>query len=245
MKTLTLRTANDDYIDLYSLLKEDTKVILDYFFSLRQSWAIAVLDQINNSKLYDKFFTGKKYKTVIDLGAHIGLFSLCVKDSCETIHCVEPTKIHFDILNLLTEKYDNIKKHYCAISNYDGKAEFFECSTNNTQNSLLKQGNLNRGEIASLGTVDCFSLLTFLNNNNIEKVDFLKIDIEGGEQILFDDPNLGWLKDRVKIIFVEIHNIENGKYANPPEVNKNILLAKLKKLGYTTKVYNDAIYAEC
>ena len=45
-----------------------------------------------------------------------------------------------------------------------------------------------------------------INDFNIETIDFLKIDIEGGEDEVFKDfSKINWL-DKVKVIALEIHD---------------------------------------
>ena len=54
--------------------------------------------------------------------------------------------------------------------------------------------------------VPSISMDSFLQKNKLERIDLLKIDVEGAEAFIFF-PNSGWLK-KVNAILIEIHTAE-------------------------------------
>lgn len=132
-------------------------------------------------KILDKFV--EKDDVCIDLGAWFGFISLYCAQIAAEVHSIEPDKIAFEDLQKtvnFTEKKEKIRLYNLAISNYDG---------------ILQLGNPNKlgdsmtrcNQIKNLFDINCFTLSSFCNFNNIKKVNFLKIDIEGSEEFLLQD----------------------------------------------------------
>lgn len=46
----------------------------------------------------------------------------------------------------------------------------------------------------------------FITKNNISKIDFLKVDCEGGEEFIFTERNIQYIKNNVSKIVMEYHN---------------------------------------
>lgn len=232
-----LRNCLNQNIDLENLLQPEDKGLIDNFFTTGETWATAVLDQINNKKPYDKFL--KESNIVLDLGAHIGLFSIYAAPICKKIYAIEPTFEHIKLLTKLTcQHYKNIVPKFCAVSDKTEQREFFCSVVNNTQNSLLRHG-----EVRSLGLIQCYSLIDFMNNNEIDKVDFVKMDIEGCEMKVIMDKGFKDAIDRIKVLFVEVHNtgIEpNNNFAT----NYDLIYNKLLSLNLKVQKQDDAIIVE-
>lgn len=165
---------------------------------------------------YFKYF-GKELQVqendiIIDIGAHIGTFSLPISYLFKTlVYAFEPNVSNYQYLNdniQTNSLQDRIHLYNVAVSKGNDLAEFTEgdASTRGflTQNKLLKTkfgGNTYQ--------VKTMSLNDFTDNEKITKIDILKIDCEGAEyDIIYN------LKDNIfsmtKLIFIEIHRlIEN------------------------------------
>ena len=73
--------------------------------------------------------------------------------------------------------------------------------------------------------VDCVTLDSLFDNNVIDKIDFLKIDVEGAEVNVIDGISIDNLK-KVNKIAMEIHY----KHVSKDEIKK--MYKKLEKAGF-------------
>ncbi len=234
--SILLKQCNENVIDLEEISKIEGISLAEMMFNDKNSWADCVLNQINEGKTYN-FLTNKKYNTFIDIGSHIGMVSLFFAPMCKKIYSIEPTLFNFEVLKVISQKFKNIMPNFCAISNKTGEEEFFESIINNTQNSLIQHY-----PVRSLGKVKCYSLLDFMNNKNIKIADLVKLDVEGCEMKIILDGNFERLNGKIKEIFVEVHNINQGEYANNGPTNQFLIFNKLSELGYLCEKRNDAVY---
>lgn len=134
-------------------------------------------------------------RTVVDLGANIGLTSLYYTRlyAPNVLVAVEADTKNAELTRL------NIAPlgHYvttAAIGPTDGTTHF----------AKTRDSNLGSVSDSSVGTeVPMVSMATLLATHNLDTVDLLKLDIEGGEQALLDG-DLAWLS-QVNAIVAEFH----------------------------------------
>lgn len=116
---------------------------------------------------------------VLDVGANIGLLT---RHFCEAVgpsgkvFAFEPGPENFDCLKFNTKNFDNKSVLQTAISDANGTARLYLNARSSTGNSLLNQNNA-----AGSVEVECKTLDTFLSENGVAQVDFIKIDVEGAE----------------------------------------------------------------
>lgn len=151
-----------------------------------------------------------KNPIVVDLGGHIGTFSITtarlLKDKC-SIYVYEPDADNYQML-LRNIKLNNIKSVYPenkAISDHAGKG-------------YLKKENMNTDayyldpSIKKISNCTMDTLFGALKKHKVKKIDLLKIDIEGGEyRIFLHKESYNYVKKNVHYIFMEYHYI-NSKY---------------------------------
>lgn len=190
-----------------NIISEDPQVVAH--FDNPTSYTGIILDQINSDRMYDPYFKDLKGKTIIDIGANVGLFTLYAQDE-NTVYSIEPTPAHFQILEKLTSQYPNVKRFNQALNSEDANVSFYCCDQNTTMNSILNKYGT---EI----TVDGVRLDTFIKTNKIKSVDFVKIDIEGSEMIALTPEIINAVKSKVKIWFLEIH----GSTADNKSIDEN------------------------
>lgn len=164
---------------------------------------------------------------IIDLGAHIGLFSVLASSKYPNakIYSIEPAKDNFRLLSK-NKKTNNFNM---AISNKKGLMKLFS-GRHSARPSLLRNEGETSEEVAAV------TLREFFETEKIRKCDLLKIDIEGGEYpIFYSTPKE--IFDKIDRIFLELHGIEGE--------NQDELLDLLKGMGFkiTFKEFN-FIYAE-
>lgn len=162
-----------------------------------------------------------------DIGANIGYYALLeasvVARGTGTVIAIEPEPNNYNMLRLNIESnhFDNyVKAHQCAISDSTGDAELVVTPTSNACHLVaIKVGTKN-----TTIRVPCYTLPDFMKQHKYEKIDFLRMDIEGGEYLLF--PTIyKLLEDQVSLIFMEFHPTVN--------LEKHIECVKeLAKLGF-------------
>lgn len=230
MLEIQLRNCFGQYVNLIKDI-EDKQKVLDYFNS-PNSWLSAVLDTFNKNPKYDELTKNvNKESVVLDLGGNVGLFSLYLKDKCKKIYSIEPTKSHFEILEIFS-KNTNINPVNCAIAASTGQVELFKCINNTTSNGLSRHNS----SYISTGLVDCYNFNDLLNYLNLDRVDFCKVDIETYELTLFESKGFRDCAHKIKEIFIECHG--------DLESVRNQIIYLLNKENFTCeRIDNDAILA--
>lgn len=148
-------------------------------------------EDINN---YEKYFKVEKGDVIVDIGAHIGLFSKKHYDTASKIYMIEPDPIFNSKYNT-DEKTTVIK---AGISSNKGEAR------------IKSDGNANFVNALDGVCIETIDFKSFISDYNISKIDFLKIDCEGGEYHIFKEDNLDWIKENCNKIAGEFH-IHNNK----------------------------------
>src|ERR1700754_4702020 len=157
-------------------------------------------------------------KTIIDLGAHIGMASLYF-GTCFTaaeIYCIEPDEDNFTLLQKNTVSNRNITPVRAAISDTDGTAAIEKSRF--SYNSFIRAGEGNN----NIRTVSMPALLKELN---ITTIDLLKVDIEGHEKKIFAG-DISWLA-KVNRIVIEVHSPEDEVVTMAALKQYNFIVGKL------------------
>lgn len=131
--------------------------------------------------------------TIFDIGSNKGFFSYhyskIAKDGI--IYSFEPIistyKLQLRLLRYF--KVNNCKSYNIALSNIDGEIEFImpKSETYNTDTSatISTEGTLAHFKEKDIVTVQCKKINSFLIKEQIKRVDFVKIDVEGSELLVF------------------------------------------------------------
>lgn len=114
----------------------------------------------------------------IDVGAHMGAYSIILSKKCKTVHSFEPQTLTYNNLNygVKVNNCDNIITHHCALSSDNRKGKIYQISydcNESTINPLI-------AERCSTISEDDIEIKT-LDSFNIENVCLLKINVEGHE----------------------------------------------------------------
>lgn len=210
---MKLKQINGNYLDLTqfpSLIEFSKK---PYSFT-----EYIINNEINNNVWYDKILEDLNNNSVIiDAGANVGLFSLYMLPKVKELYCIEPMPEHVEVLKSLNL---NCRIYQVALSNQNGTTAFKVDSSNTTCNKI-GEGDL---------IVETVTLLSLLEDNNIKEVDLLKLDIEGGEQmVILEDNTVGEALKRCKTVFIECHTPPWGN------VNENEVINKMKSFGFKHK----------
>jgi FkbM family methyltransferase len=154
---LPIATYANDYIT--------QKIILDGWFEKRELYAL------------EKFFSSMQLdkKICIDAGANIGNHSLFFSRIFESVVSFEPNKEVFKLLEINALSVSNVMPHNLGLSD---KKEALK--------AFVDKGNLSSGKIVEdFDSNEIFQvekLDNFKSENNLGKISYLKIDIEGHEE---------------------------------------------------------------
>jgi len=185
-----------------------------------------------------------KPSVLIDLGANIGTASLNLKNhfnSIKLIIAIEADKQNFSVLK---KNFDFWKKLF-KDTKFNAMNFVASCSANNmhrlrkinfsTDKILSSSGSISFMPVKS-GGIQSISVNEIVNSIGKNNIIICKIDIEGGEQFLFEN-NLNWMK-KVAFINIEIHDKYHIDYLNS---STNFLKA-LVKYDFAIIPNNDILY---
>jgi FkbM family methyltransferase len=123
---------------------------------------------------------------VLDLGANIGAFSCAAASKGAKVFAFEPTESTLPLLSQNAELYDDFNVVPMAVSDKSGEAKFlvndFSSSDINIGSNTL--ANNNRKGFHKEVTVKTITVDDFVRERNLERVDFIKADIEGAERLM-------------------------------------------------------------
>jgi FkbM family methyltransferase len=177
----------------------------------------------------------KKYRIVIDIGAHIGLFSVflaVVNPDCKVL-CYEIDRNNLEKLKQNTRNcgVTNVVPFNLAVTDKSDVIDYFpgrdssEFST--TKISFSGDRPIVEERLKTIGKVRSVTLNEIIRQNNLPFVDFLKLDCEGAEfEILYATTRENLR--RINKMGGEYH--EHGKYT------ANDLIAYLSKFGFLKKM---------
>lgn len=159
--------------------------------------------EIYKDQIYAPYLRGKKDLTILDIGANLGLVSYYLAPYAKVIYAFEPALEAFMTLNYMVtfNELTNIIPIQKAVSNADGQANFYHIVENKTMNSL----NPIRRDEAEKETVQTIRLDTFFKEKDIQHVDIMKLDIEGGEADVICGDGFANIADKIDVVIGETH----------------------------------------
>jgi len=119
-------------------------------------------------------------RTMIDIGANIGIFARPSAELFERVICFEPVFKNFEVLQKNLENYDNVELHHLALGDKD-QIVTFELQT-------LKCGHTKQVEefVPNPEFEKHTGELTTLDQFDFQSVDWIKIDVEGFENAVLE-----------------------------------------------------------
>jgi len=181
-----------------------------------QNLYLPIVCQIFLFNLYEQFnLSIKKDDVVVDIGANLGVFSyFAFYKNPSKLYICEPNPNVFNILKNHFSNYKNIYLDKCAISAKNDFADFVLVNPEldnidgerNHLNSYAENIEMLRHVSFETIKIQTKSFMEFVLSNQIHKIDFLKVDCEGGEYDIFTEDNAYYIKNNVDKIIVEYHN---------------------------------------
>ena len=179
-----------------------------------------------------KNFEINRNDIVIDIGGHIGLFTLYASQFCKNgqIFTFEPMNENFDILsqNIISNNLKQVKHFNLAVTNSNSPVKLY-LNDDDSGHSMFS-------ESSESVTVNSISLKEIFDKNKIEHCNFLKLDCEGSEyEIIRHLPSEYFQK--IDKMIIEYHMADTH-----PELLDE-LMQILKSHNYEFKIktlYNDS-----
>ena len=158
----------------------------------------------------------KYVKTILDVGANIGAFTLAAREVFPTakIISIEPDPETFQILKMNCQNDENISLHNLAVLGDEAPetVRFFRMPRNSGGNYVADIRLEDEDAIRKVATlremieVPCRPIHEILDGEDIESIDLLKLDVEGSEvEIMIDLAEHGWLA-KVRWVRLEWHD---------------------------------------
>ena len=144
--------------------------------------------------------SGWDISVVFDAGAHIGESASKFRATFPRarIHCFEPVKKTFDVLQKELGKFTNIAFHNLALGNNNGQEKIY-LYRSSARSSLIQSNTMIGSELIEVTTVE-----RFCRENNIEKIDILKIDTQGSELEVLKGAEHMLLAGTIPFVLVEV-----------------------------------------
>jgi FkbM family methyltransferase len=164
---------------------------------------------------------------VVDIGANVGIVTLfAALRTQKKVHAFEPSPKNCDFLNrnILTNGLRNVVVHNVAVSDTTEKLTRLYLG-DSVGHSLLAEECPTEKYI----DVPSVTLQDIINNTAKGEIDFLKIDCEGCEGLIFSSTPIEYLK-RVKKIVVEFHDT-----SSPLKHDK--IQRLMEEAGFKVKLY--------
>lgn len=167
---LTLKYLKPKYVRI-----EGNTIFLDREDSLRLS-IVGVYEPTMVGIFKEKI---KKGDTVVDIGGHIGYYTLLAAKLVGEkgkVFSFEPDSTNFELLkkNVGFNGYSNVTIINKAVSEKTNKMKFFLSSNNDAHHSLVDNGGSRDIMVDAISIDDYF-------DKEIPKVSVIKMDVEGGE----------------------------------------------------------------
>jgi FkbM family methyltransferase len=198
----------------------DTGVFGKIVFPYTKMGAIDSLDLFGLDELiiFSYYWTNRmRYRNVADIGANIGLHSLLMSRCGWQVNAYEPDPVHCDLIkrNLNLNNVNSVTLFEAAVSDKAGSFEFTRVKGNTTGSHLTGSKKTPYGELDKF-RVDVEAIFDIMN-----RVDFIKLDVEGHEAVIIKSTNT---KDWEGVdMMLEVGSPENAedifKHLNEIRVN--------------------------
>lgn len=199
----------------------------EVFITRSGSGDMAAIRHIYGIKEYGSPPSEEK-EVMIDIGGNIGISAVYFSKKFRKILSYEPHPDNFKMLmsNIWLNNFkDKIQAFQQAVSDKEGhKALFLKDSLSHSLYDTIDMEN--KGKIS----VPCTTLSKIFKENNLEKVDFLKIDAEGSEYEILTETPMELLKRIDEIRF---------EYHFPKDNRLEEISAQLEKAGFEINIIDN------
>jgi len=154
--------------------------------------------EIFEGKIYETLYPVQEGDVVLDLGASIGPFVWDIMDKASKVIAVEPSLSNCELIKLNSKGFP-VKIIPKGLTKYNYSVLPGNKIYNNINNEQNWEGNISEkgGEVITFYDI--------IQTYDLDKIDFIKTDCEGGEYALFTDETMSFLLNNVRNIVGEFH----------------------------------------
>lgn len=204
-----------DFTDFHMFMVEANDLLFPYIARKANEYDFVKLGE----GTYERFGVDiSDGDVVIDCGANIGMFTLfAAHKNASRVISFEPVEHAYDILNSNVHVNDFTKTEFIVmkfgLSNTTAKVKISINDENVGSNSIIGNNDSQKTEL-----IDVIKLDDYIRDNNINKINFIKADIEGAERLMLDGARETMLKFKPKLSICTYH------FPDDAEVLTNIIL---------------------
>jgi FkbM family methyltransferase len=144
-------------------------------------------------------------EVVFDVGAHVGIWSLLAArhNPAARIHAFEPSPAAVDRLrgHVTLNDAGRVVVNPVAVGAENGDRAFFAGPANTGASSFYPRSNDQMETRVPVVTLD-----SYVERERIERVDLIKVDVEGAETLVFKGARRLLASDAAPIVFFELHD---------------------------------------
>lgn len=197
-------------------------------------WEKRLLSSIeNNLKAISKEMENCKNNIFFDIGANVGLITENMNKIYKNweYYTFEPVKEYYDYCSFKFKDCKNIKNFNLGFSDFNGTEIISKDFDNLGWNTIAKLQNYGIKEIVNLRTLD-----SFIEDNNIENIGFIKIDVEQYESFVIKGGYNYFLNTKkLPKMYMEV----GGKDSHPLWKENCEMFEFLFDVGYSRIDYNN------
>ncbi|MCG8344568.1 MAG: FkbM family methyltransferase [Chlorobiales bacterium] len=165
---------------------------------------VSAYEQIFIRQEYD-FITKTTPGVIVDAGANIGLASIYFANKYPDtrIIAIEPEKSNYLILKKNVEPYSNVTPVFAALWHTNEEINLIDPGMGKWGFMTEESDSVESIQGEFCHRVKAITVDELIHTYNLEKIDVLKIDIEGAEKEVFSNTS-SWI-DKVESIIIELH----------------------------------------
>lgn len=187
-----------------------------------------------NNEVYFRRYQPRANDVCIDVGAGIGTECISMSRAVGPqgkVFAIEASPFVYNMLtsNVLDNQLENVHTYNLAIADKQGKMRISDVSEDHISNSLWG------GEGAE---IDTLTMDQFVEMTNIERIDFLKVNIEGAEKLLirqFDRITA------VRNVAISCHDFLGKRTGDPNFFTRDQVTAFLVNQGFSIESANTGV----
>jgi FkbM family methyltransferase len=194
---------------------------------------IGIVNEVCLHEVYNKpGFEVRNGDLVVDIGAHIGTFSLLAAKNAAKVYSFEPYPPNFKVFeqNINENSCRNIIAINAAVTKENGHMDLNIATDSSGGHSIFWGAERDKIKVTTI------NFWEFIEKNGVNQIDLLKIDCEGGEYDILLNSERRDIR-RIAKICMEFHDIDEKR-------NHKTLVEFLDRNGFEVNVSPPFIYAK-